>query len=257
MVLEIKKVSKNFGGLSALTDVSFSINKGEIFGLIGPNGAGKTTMFNLVTSIFPTSSGDIIFKGEKINELKPHLITEKGICRTFQNIRLFPQMTTVENVMVGVHSRSSSGVIKSVFRPKSQRQEEEGIKVKSQDLLKFVGLEGYEEVVAENLSYGQQRRLEIARAMASDPELLLLDEPAAGMNETETEDLFQLIKRIQQKGITVLLIEHDMPLVMNLCDRIAVLNFGVKIAEGTPKEIQDNPEVIEAYLGREEDELDA
>lgn len=254
MVLQVNKVSKNFGGLSALTDVSFSINKGEIFGLIGPNGAGKTTMFNLVTSIYTVSSGEIVFNNEKINELKPHQITKKGICRTFQNIRLFPQMTTVENVMVGVHSRSHAGVVKSVFKPKSQKQEEASILAKSHELLKFVGLEGFEEVEAENLAYGQQRRLEIARAMASNPELLLLDEPAAGMNETETADLFQLIKRIQARGITILLIEHDMPLVMNLCDRIAVLNFGKKIAEGTPEEIQNNPEVVEAYLGREEEE---
>ena len=254
MVLELKNITKNFGGISALTDVSFKINKGDIFGLIGPNGAGKTTMFNVITNMFLPTSGEIYFHGEKISGIKPHKITDKGICRTFQNIRLFSQMTVLENVLVGGHCRSNSGVFRSVFRTKSQRIEEENTHKVATELLDLVGLSNFEDVIAENLAYGQQRRLEIARALASNPSLLLLDEPAAGMNETETENLFELIKKVQQRGVTVLLIEHDMPFVMKLCDRIAVLNFGKKLAEGTPEEIQNNQEVIEAYLGSEEDD---
>ncbi|MEI4769139.1 ABC transporter ATP-binding protein [Psychrobacillus sp. FJAT-51614] len=254
MVLELKKISKNFGGISALTDVSFTINEGEIFGLIGPNGAGKTTMFNVITNMFPLTSGEISFLGENISGIKPHKITDKGICRTYQNIRLFSQMTVLENVLVGGHSRSKSGVFSSVFRTKFQRKEESVMLENAKELLELVGLSGFEDVVAENLAYGQQRRLEIARALSSSPKLLLLDEPAAGMNETETDDLFTLIKKVQKRGITVLLIEHDMPFVMKLCDRITVLNFGKKLAEGTPDEIQNNQEVIEAYLGTEEDD---
>lgn len=254
MVLEIKNITKNFGGITALTDVSFHIKEGEIHGLIGPNGAGKTTMFNLITSMFPPTTGEIKFFNEDITGIKPHKITSKGICRTFQNIRLFSQMTTIENVMAGAHSRSHSGVFRSVFRPKSQRTEERNIREKAEELLELVGLSSFHNVVAENLAYGQQRRLEIARALASDPKLLLLDEPAAGMNETETAGLFDLIKQVQTRGVTVLIIEHDMPLVMKLCDHITVLNFGKKLAEGTPEEIQNNPAVIEAYLGSEEDD---
>ncbi|MCM3568489.1 ABC transporter ATP-binding protein [Neobacillus mesonae] len=254
MVLKINNVSKNFGGISALTDISFSINKGEIFGLIGPNGAGKTTMFNCITSIFPPSSGEILFLDENITGIKPHKITNKGICRTFQNIRLFSQMSVLENVLVGGHSQSHSGVFSGVFRTKSQRNEEEKLRSTARELLELVGLSEFEDAVAENLAYGQQRRLEIARALASDPKLLLLDEPAAGMNDTETADLYYLIKKVQERGVTTLLIEHDMPLVMRLCDRITVLNFGKKLAEGTPEEIQNNQEVIEAYLGSEGDD---
>lgn len=257
MILEIKNISKNFGGISALTDVSFSVNEGEIFGLIGPNGAGKTTMFNMITNLFLPTSGEINFAGENITGLKPYKITEHGICRTFQNIRLFSQMTVLENVMVGGHCRSRAGVLGSVFRTKGQKQEEERLFETATELLELVGLFSEKEVLAENLAYGQQRRLEIARALASNPKLLLLDEPAAGMNETETASLFELIKTVQSRGITVLIIEHDMPLVMKLCDRITVLNFGKKLAEGTPQEIQSNQAVIEAYLGSEEEEHSA
>lgn len=256
MVLEINKISKNFGGIQALTDVSFSVEEGEILGLIGPNGAGKTTMFNMITAMYPPSSGDISFIGKSLSNLKPHQITEQGICRTFQNIRLFSDLTVRENVMVGNHCRLKTNVLQSVFRTKAQKAEEARVLATSDEILEVVGLANDKETIAKNLSYGAQRRLEIARALASRPKLILLDEPAAGMNEKETNDLFDLIKKIQKLNITVLLIEHDMPLVMRVCSRIIVLNFGKKIAEGTPSSIQNNKEVIEAYLGvEEEDEL--
>ena len=256
MVLEIKKISKKFGGIQALKDVSFSVKDGEILGLIGPNGAGKTTMFNMITAMYPPSSGQISFLGSELSNLKSHEITKLGICRTFQNIRLFSELTVLENVMVGNHCRLSTGVFQSVFRTKRQKEEEAEVLRRSDELLEIVGLKDNRFTIAKNLSYGEQRRLEIARALASEPKLLLLDEPAAGMNEKETNDLFDLIKKIQELNITVLLIEHDMPLVMRICSRIIVLNFGGKIAEGTPNEIQNNKEVIEAYLGvEEEDEL--
>lgn len=254
MVLKVNNITKQFGGIKALNDVTFEIKEGEILGLIGPNGAGKTTMFNMITSMLSPTSGEIQLYGEKINHLKPFQITEKGICRTFQNIRLFPDMTVLENVMMGTHCRNSAGVLRGVLRTKSQKQEEKEIRDKARSLLSIVNLLDEEDNFAKNLAYGQQRRLEIARALASDPKLLLLDEPAAGMNESETEALHELIMKIQRMGITVLLIEHDMPLVMKTCDRIVVLNFGKKIAEGDPKSIQSNPEVIKAYLGSEGDD---
>ncbi|MGO4886153.1 ABC transporter ATP-binding protein [Anaerobacillus sp. MEB173] len=254
MVLEVKGITKHFGGIQALTDVTFQVEKGEVFGLIGPNGAGKTTMFNVITSMFPPTAGEVKFSNRTLTGMKPHDITKTGVCRTFQNIRLFPEMTVLDNVTVGQHCRTKSGVWAGVFKTKAQKQEEEKIRLKAMELLQLVGLDDYEDSFAENLAYGQQRRLEIARALASEPTLLLLDEPAAGMNEKETNDLFELIQKIKELEITVLLIEHDMPLVMKVCDRMAVLNFGKKIAEGTPEEIKNNQEVVEAYLGREEEE---
>jgi branched-chain amino acid transport system ATP-binding protein len=256
-LLDLAGVGKSFGGLAALSDVSFGVEEGEILGLIGPNGAGKTTLFNVITSIFPPTRGRVCFRGESIGGLRPHSIAKKGISRTFQNIRLFSGMTARENVMVGRHARSRAGIWGSVLRTGSQRAEEARIREKTDELLALMGLAGGEELPAGKLPYGHQRRLEIARALAAEPSLLLLDEPAAGMNDSETREIQQLILTIRALGVTVLLIEHDMSLVMKVCDRLVVLNFGQKIAGGTPEEVRGNPEVVEAYLGREEDEPDA
>lgn len=258
-ILEVKNLCMDFGGLRALDRLDLDIMKGEIVALIGPNGAGKTTFFNCITGIYTPTDGDIHISGpgrkpERINGLKPNRVTEKGMARTFQNIRLFSGMTVLENVMIGRHCRTNSGIAGAVFRGKKTMTEEKQVVENSYTILKKIGLERYVNDLARNLPYGAQRRLEIARAMATEPFLLLLDEPAAGMNPQETNELCGLIETIREKEeISVLLIEHDMKLVMKLSDRIFVMDYGRRIAHGTPDEIKNNPAVIKAYLGEETD----
>jgi branched-chain amino acid transport system ATP-binding protein len=258
-ILEVKKLTMDFGGLRALDNLSLEVCEGEIVALIGPNGAGKTTFFNCITGIHPPTKGDMFIlppgkKKSRLNGLKPNRVTEKGLARTFQNIRLFPNMTVLENVMIGRHCRMSAGIAGAIFRGPSTRKEEKEVVRDSYLILEKIGLTDFVNEFAMNLPYGAQRRLEIARAMATDPFLLLLDEPAAGMNPHETQDLDELILWIREnEDISILLIEHDMKLVMSLSDRIFVVDYGKKIAQGTPQEIKNNPAVIKAYLGEEMD----
>ncbi len=249
-ILRIDRVTKRFGGLVAVDDVSFDVRRGEIFALIGPNGAGKTTLFNGITGLFPPTSGQVVFEGNDIAGDKPHQVAKLGIARTFQNIRLFEYMDALDNVRLGQHCRMNAKLWDSLFKTAGERREEQATTDRAMELLRFVGIERYAHTYARNLPYGMQRRLEIARALATGPRLLLLDEPAAGFTPQEKVDLMKLVRRIVDQGITVFLIEHDMRVVMGISGRIVVLDHGEKIAEGTPEQVRADARVIAAYLGK-------
>lgn len=252
MLLSIKNLSKSFGGLKAVSNLNMEINAGELVGLIGPNGAGKTTVFNLLTGVYESTEGEIVFEGKKFKRLKPYKVTKLGIARTFQNIRLFGDLTVIDNVKIAFHQRSKYSVLSAFFRLPGFYREEAEMEREALALLKIFKLDDKAQEIAKNLPYGEQRRLEIARALATKPKLLLLDEPAAGMNPQETQELMELIRWIREEfKLTILLIEHDMSLVMGVCERIYVLDYGTIIAYGNPEEIKSNPKVIEAYLGEE------
>ncbi|MBW1996647.1 MAG: ABC transporter ATP-binding protein [Deltaproteobacteria bacterium] len=252
MILEVRKLSKWFGGLAAVNELDLWVNRSEILGLIGPNGAGKTTFFNVVSGFYPPTSGQVLFEGQDISGMKAHDVARLGISRTFQTSTLFMRLSVLDNVFTGYHMRYRTSLLKRILRTPSAIKEERELREKAEEILEFVGMASLTDDLAGNLPHGYQRTLSVAMALATEPRLLLLDEPATGMNPRETEAMIQLISKIREKGITIVLVEHDMRAVMNLCDRIVVFNFGQKIAEGSPEEIKEDRNVVEAYLGKEE-----